>query len=225
MRTRKTFAALSALLATSTFALSACGDDEPDNDDTSSQDSSESADTESESTESTDETSETSETSEAAPTGDVTAPGTELTFGDAAVVPFESGDSAGVVQVVVDEISKGAPADLEPLDLGDQAAGFVPYYIQLTVTGVSGSDALGNYSINESIEGTLPDGDEAQNIYIIGDFAPCEEENFPGDFADGESFTTCVTYLAQESTEVSGARYAPNDGDYNSYDGEPVSWK
>lgn len=220
MRTRTSFATLSALLAVSALALSACGDDEPEN--TGAEDTtSESA----EETPASEEPTESETTAEAAPTGDVTAPGTELAFGDAATVPFESGDGSGVVQVSIDGITKGTAADLEPLDLGDQAAGFIPFYIAVTVTGVSGGDTLGNYSINESIEGTLPDGDEAQNIYIIGDFAPCEEENFPGDFADGDTFTTCVTYLAQESTEVSGAQFAPSDGDYNSYDGEPVTWK
>ncbi|GAA4812295.1 hypothetical protein ACFQ0K_04655 [Nocardioides caeni] len=221
MRTRKTIATMSALFAASSLALTACGDDEPDNEDTTSEEATD------ETEEPTDDasTEATESTSQAVPSGDLTPAGTELALGEAATVSFSSGDGSGTVQVVVDEITVGTPADLEPLDLGDQAAGFVPYYIQVTVTGVSGSAELGNYSINESIEGLLPDGEKAQTIYIIGDFAPCEEETFPGDFSDGASFETCVTYLAQESTEVAAAQYAPREGDYNSYDGEPVVWK
>jgi len=222
MNTRKKLTVLTALLAASTFVLSACGDDEPDS---KGSDPTSEAPTEatSESTEST-ETTESAET-DAAPAGDVAAPGTELAFGEPAVVPFSSGDATGTVEVTVTGITSGSPADLAPLELGDRAKGLVPYYIKLDVKGVSGSAGLANYSINESIEGTLPDGSEAQNIAIIGTFAPCDGESFPSGFADGHTFSTCVPYLAQESSEVSGARFAPSDGPYASFDGKPVVWK
>lgn len=223
MNTRKKLTVLTALLAASTFALSACGDDEPDSkgsDPTSEAPTEATSDATTESTEST----ESAET-DAAPAGDVAAPGTELAFGEPAVVPFSSGDATGTVEVTVTGITKGSAADLAPLDLGDRAKGFVPYYIMLDVKGVSGSADLSSYSINESIEGTLPDGSEAQNIAIIGTFAPCDGESFPSGFSDGATFTTCVPYLAQESSEVSGARFAPSDGPYASFDGKPVVWK
>lgn len=223
MNTRKKLTVLTALLATSTLALSACGDDEPDSkgSDPTPEATTEATDP---STDASTGTTESTETG-AETTGDETAPGTELAFGEPAVVPFSSGDATGTVQVTVTGITQGSPADLEPLNLGDKAKGFVPYYIMLDVKGVSGSADLSSYSINESIEGTLPDGSEAQNISIIGTYAPCDGESFPSDFSDGATFTTCVPYLAQESSEVSGARYAPNDGPYASFDGKPVVWK
>lgn len=231
MSTRKTFTSLTALLALSAFALSACGDDESDAKDDSTPESSQSVTESSEATESTEatESGEASEGSDAGSAtdpeaGDVTAPGTELAIGDPAVVPFSSGDGSGVLEVKVTAIEKGSVADLKPLKLGDRAKGYVPYYIQVSVTGVSGSDSLSNYSVNESIDGLLPDGSKAQSISIIGDFAPCDGETIPGDFADGQTFTTCVPWLAQESSEVNAAQYA-QDGDYDSYDGKPVVWK
>lgn len=227
MRTRTTIASLSTVLAISALALSACGgDDEPDTKDTETSQQTESTEsTESAAPTESTETTESAET-EAAPAGDVTAPGTELSIGDAATVPYESGtDGSGVVEVKITGIDKGSAADLKPLDLGDRAKGYLPYYIQVEVTGVSGSASLAHGSLDEAIEGTLPDGSEAQTIYVIGDFAPCNGETFPGDFADGSTFTTCVPYLAQESTEVSGAQFAANDSDYDSYDGEPIVWK
>jgi hypothetical protein len=216
--------ALAALLAVSTFALSACGDDEP----AKKADSTATTDAPTDATDATTDPTDTTESTEGtdtAPTGDVTAPGTELAFGAPAVVPFESGDSKGTIEVTVTGITKGTAADLAPLNLGDRAKGYLPYYIKLDVKGVADSNALSNYSINESIEGTLPDGSEAQSISIIGTFAPCDGETFPSDFADGQSFSTCVPYLAQESSSVAGARFAPNDGPYSSYDGKPVLWK
>lgn len=225
MTPRKKVSVLTALLAASAFALAACGgDDEPDR--KGSDPASTEATTEASTETTTDAPTDAgTETTEAAPAGDVAAPGTALAFGQPAVVPFSSGDASGTVSVTVTGITKGAAADLAPLKLGDRAKGFVPYYIKLDVTGVSGSAELSSYSINESIEGTLPDGTEAQNISIIGTFAPCDGESFPSGFADGQTFSTCVPYLAQESSSVSGARFAPNDGPYSSFDGKPVVWK
>lgn len=225
MKIRATTATLTSLIAASALALSACGDDPTMEKVTDGTASTEATETPSEEP-STEPTESESADTGAAPTGDVTAPGTELAIGEGATVPFESGnDGSGVIEIVVDEIAEGKPADLAPLDLGDQAKGLVPYYINLTVTGVSGSDTLQNYSVNEDVEGLLPDGSEAQALSIIGSWEPCDNESFPGDFADGTSFTTCIPYLAPEASEVAGAQYAPYEGDYNPVDGAPVVWK
>ncbi|MBS4753471.1 hypothetical protein KG112_11720 [Nocardioides sp. zg-ZUI104] len=226
MTTRKNLSVFAVLLATSSLALTACGGEDEDTDakDKTSQSTEETTEATETPTESAE--TETSPVAPAAPAGDVTAPGTELAIGEPAVVPFTSGtDSSGTVEVTITEIKKGSADDLKPLNLGDRAAGLVPYYIQVNVKGVSGSETLAHTSINESIEGALPDGSRAQTLSIIGTFEPCDNVSFPGEFADGTSYTTCVPYLAQESTEVSSARYAQRDSEYSSYDGKPVVWK
>lgn len=231
MKIRATTATMTALLAASALVLSACGEDEPTlqraDDSESTSESTEPTDaTETPTDEASTEATESADTG-SAPTGDVTEPGTELALGEAATLPFESGDGSGVIEVVVDEIVQGKPADLDEFkkDLGDQIKGYTPYYIKLTVTGVSGSDTLQNYSINEDVEGVLGDGSEAQALSIIGSWDKCDNVSFPGDFADGSSYSTCVPYLANQGTEVAGAQYAPYEGPYNTVDGAPVVWK
>ncbi|TYL45731.1 hypothetical protein FXB39_16430 [Nocardioides sp. BGMRC 2183] len=200
-----------SVLLLSAFTLTACGGD-PDGAD--------SADSASPTATST----PTSEPSDELPKG-ATPPGTELSLGEPATVPFGSEDAAGVVEIVVQKIRKGTAADLRALDLGNQAKDYLPYYISYSVTGVRDAKTLRNTSVDEAIVGILPDGSGAQALRVIGDWAPCDGVSAPRDFADGQKFSSCVPYLAKSSTTVDGAVFAPTVGPYNSSDGEPVLWR
>ena len=77
-----------------------------------------------------------------APVGDFTPKGTTLALGEQATVPFESSDVTGAVGVTVDRIDAGTPADLEPLDLGDRAAGLTPFYVRRSEERRVGKECL-----------------------------------------------------------------------------------
>lgn len=158
--------------------------------------------------------------------GDFTPPGTTLALGETATVPFEYGDGKGVLAFTVTDIEKGEPADLEELDLGDQAAGLTPYYIRITAEGVDESAAsLAYSSFTGEFDGLLPDGSTGSTIYLVGDWDKCENTNLPGDFAQGDTVETCLAVAAGGDVEVTSVRYAALDTDYEMFDGEPLLWE
>ncbi|KAB1642158.1 hypothetical protein [Gulosibacter chungangensis] len=161
----------------------------------------------------------------AAPAGDVTAPGTELAFGEGAIVPLEYAGETGLVEITPIEVVPGDPADLDSLDLGAQGEGITPYYITVEVTGVDESSAnLTHASVNGDLDALLEGGDDADLISIIGKWEPCESESAPGDFGPGVTFTTCVPGFSTSDTPVAGIQFSPFKGEYNVLDGSPVVW-
>jgi hypothetical protein len=140
-----------------------------------------------------------------------TKQGTKLGMGQKAVVPFKSEEVKGAIGLTVTSIEKGSAADLAPLQLGDQAKGFTPYYVRITITDESGSDFADSSVIG--LHGLLPDGSEAQEVSVIGDFAKCDDGDAGEDFTKkGASYQTCVLTMASPGTKVTGAEY--EEGDY-----------
>ncbi|MEQ6900463.1 hypothetical protein [Nocardioides sp. YIM 152588] len=157
--------------------------------------------------------------------GALTRPGSELRLGESAILPFSAGDGDSRVRLAVERIERGSAADLAELGLGDQADGYVPYYVRFSVTGVAGSDDLASRSINESVKGVLDDGAAAQTLYVIGDWDHCTAVSFPPGFVDGRTISSCVPYLAAEPEAVTTAVFAPPTGAYSSAEGNPVRWR
>ncbi|WP_199440840.1 hypothetical protein [Umezawaea beigongshangensis] len=152
-----------------------------------------------------------------AATGDTTPPGTELSVGDRAVVPFEYGtDKSGTIAVTVTAIEAGDNADLAAF--GEKAAGIVPIYVRVTVENVGGDDLA--YS-SVSLRAVGSDG-RGTGVIITGDTPKCESESAPKSFtAAGETYETCVLQGARDASAVTGATF----GKGGDYDDSPVLWK
>lgn len=151
---------------------------------------------------------------------DVTEPGAAVKLGEAAVVPVQSGtEKQGVVSAKV-TLEKGDPADLEPLDLGDRAAGHVPYYVRIAFEKVEGKE-LGYGSYNSDFHGMTPDGSRAAPLSIIGEWEVCDNQTAPAEFDEGEAYESCRAFLVPEGTEVSEVAYEGRD---SAYEDDPVTW-
>jgi hypothetical protein len=144
----------------------------------------------------------------------MTPPGTVLKIGEKATINLKIGSKEGVVSISATKITKGAPADLTPLKLGDRAAGLTPYYITFELTGGPQSDNLrfGGFPL---AHGLLGDGSSAQSLFIIGDFAPCKEQSFPKDFGPGRVFTSCTVAAVGGNAAVVGANLQPSASEYS----------
>lgn len=219
----------SALLAV--LALSACQDDEvpsavdPSSDATTDT-SSESPSEETESAE-TEETEDPDDGGEGASAGAVTAPGTEFSIGDTAVLPLTYGtDGTATVEVTVTGIREGTAADLEAAKV-DDAADYTPFYIDLDMKILSvGAEGFGGYSAGSDFDGLIG-SQKAGSLIVIGDFAPCDGDGFDYDSAAGDTATGCVPALATKGSVVDGVQFAGggDDSPYDQFDGEPVVWK
>ncbi|MFB9902919.1 hypothetical protein [Allokutzneria oryzae] len=152
-----------------------------------------------------------------APSGDATAPGTQLSFGQRAVVPFTFGsEKKGTLGITVTAIDRGENADLAKF--GDKAKGMTPFYIRVTVENVGGTDL--SYS-SVRLRGLGPDG-RSTGVIITGETDKCQSESAKRDFTTpGAKYETCVLQAAREGSSVAAASFDQSDA----YAKSPVIWK
>ncbi len=214
----------------------ACGnDDEGDDDrDSSSEETSETTtedDDEGEAAEAeatvvtTEATVEESNDTAPAPSGDVTAPGTELAIGDTAVLPLTYGtEGTATVEVTVTGITEGTSQDLVEAQV-EEAQDYTPFYIQIEMEILEvGPKGFGGYTPGSDFDGLIGDQD-AGTLIVFGDFGPCESGGFEYDSAVGDTATSCVPALATKGSVVDGAKFSGGTEEYDQFDGEPVVWQ
>ncbi|MGF1430202.1 hypothetical protein [Kitasatospora sp. LaBMicrA B282] len=149
-------------------------------------------------------------------------PGTTIKIGQTADIPFTSGSTKGTIALTVTSIDAGNPADLAPLNLGDQVAGKVPYYIHYTIKNIGNTDL--SFTTVDHMTGLLPDGTQAQDVYLISPFDKCPDATLPSGFTNGKTKTACSLELAPSaSTKVTGAKYW--DDPFSLLDNQGLVWK
>ncbi|MFJ3790255.1 hypothetical protein [Kitasatospora sp. NPDC090091] len=137
--------------------------------------------------------------------GPFATPGQTFKIGQPAQIQFTSGSTKGTVALTVTSIDAGDPADLEPLKLGDKVKGLMPYYIRYSITNTGTTD-LSHTSVDH-MKGLLPDGTEAQEVMVIGNFAKCPSPSLPKGFTNGQTAQSCSLAVAPAATKVTGAEY------------------
>ncbi len=185
-------------------------------------------------------TSDSTSTPSAAPTTDVavppgvtlTDPGTQLSFGDTARVPYEVrrpvGDGGGkgsgsgkrtigtVLALRVDSAAKGALADLAGFNLTDpyqRKANY--YYVRVTVKNV-GERRLGDVAV--PLWGISGQNTLLPPVQFTSAFAKCPTEALPSGFAPGARFQTCLVFLSPDKGSLEGVSYRPSE------DVTPIEW-
>ncbi|MCK0111020.1 hypothetical protein MWU75_02545 [Ornithinimicrobium sp. F0845] len=164
------------------------------------------------------------------------APGTELAFGEPAVLHTQQREEGeefyafGYVESRVTEIVKGDASFFDQFQDADDYAGLTPYFImsEHEVLFAEGDEGVTN--LEPGFDGILDDGTPAQGLIVISTgIAECPNEYFD-DFVTGATATTCNVSLAPEGQEVTGAVWTgvrEIDGGFgeNSYLEEPVTWQ
>ena len=165
----------------------------------------------------------------------LTPPGTHLGLGSSAVVGWvppteDTGNGAhqGLkLQVTVESIKKGTMADFANIDLSANEKKSTPYYVQLRLT------ALGNTAPPKDNDPALTftaiddRGQEQDNVTFLGTFQRCDDPSPPRSFADGKSYSSCLTYLIPGGGSIKSVEWkdgpAPAD-DVSAYYDKPVVW-
>lgn len=157
---------------------------------------------------------------------EVTPPGTELAIGESAIVQWDYTDEAsGLVKVTAVSITQGEESDLDELDLGENASGMTPYYVEVEVEGLDdASSSLAYASPSSDFDALLENGEDAVPLIVFGSWDKCPGGSTDSEFGPGQVFTTCVPGLSNTDMPVAGLQWAPYEGDYNSVDGEPIVW-
>lgn len=150
-------------------------------------------------------------------------PGTTLVFGRPAVVRATTANRTGQLTITVTGITKGRPADLAALDLGDQVEGRTPYYLRFTVTN-SGTTDFSFSSFDGGFGAQLADGSPAEPIYVVGRFPPCGATDVGRNFVHGHVAKGCKPFLAGAGTSITRGTFKGLDDGAGQYALNPIVW-
>lgn len=181
------------------------------------------------------------ETADPATTGEAgdfetAAPGTEVAFGETAVLHAQEREEGeeyyafGYIESSVTEIVAGDASFFDQFDDTEEYEGMTPYFIMSEHTVLYAEGDEGATNVEPGFEGILDDGSPAQGLIVISTgISECPNHYFE-DFVTGATSTTCDVALAPEGQEVTGAAWTgvrEIDGgwDENPYLEAPVIWQ
>jgi len=152
----------------------------------------------------------------------VTKPGTGLTAGQTATVPYTPLTSSGTgkprtLKITVASIRTGSAADLKGVDISGAPKNAVPEYATVTVTNL-GPQSIDVDGTSDAMQGIDSSGNQQDPVSFIGDFPPCDQDSSTTPVAPGASFHTCLTYLVAGG--ITKVAYTGTD----SYTSSPVTW-
>jgi hypothetical protein len=140
---------------------------------------------------------------------ELTAPGTQLAFGDTATVAHEAGKQSGVLELTVESAVQGSIKDFVGFDLDDpyKRRGNY-YYVRVSVTNV-GKSRLGGIAV--PLWGLSGDNTLLQAVAFTSSFKKCPTERLPDRFRPDDEFKTCLVYLSPDQGELEGVSYRPTE--------------
>jgi hypothetical protein len=150
------------------------------------------------------------------PTADLTEVGADLTFGQTATVIYEPDKKTGtVLDLTVKKAAQGTLKDFSGFILDDYTKKSTPYYVNVSVENVGEGTVKG---------GAVPLwGVDEQNTLLppasfTTTFRKCPSEPLPKKFESGDSFSTCLVFLAPDKGTMKSVSFRPNQ------EFDPIVW-
>lgn len=138
---------------------------------------------------------------------DLTAPGTDLKFGEKAVVAYEPNDKRNsVLELTVTGARRGDIADLASYTMDAETKKSAPYYVDVTVTNVGRGD-VGRTAI--PLLGMYDDF-LLQAWGFTNTFKPCPSRPLPQSFAPADTTKACLMFLVPNGGELEGLSFRPS---------------
>jgi len=146
----------------------------------------------------------------------LTDPGSKLGFGDTATVIYQADQQRGtVLKLIAKGATRGRISDLSGFVLDDATRSSTPYYVRVSVSNV-GQGRIGG--------GPVPlYGVDADNLLLpparfTTAFKKCPSEQLPAKFRPGDSFSTCLVFLAPKHGTLTAVSYRPDQAV------APITW-
>lgn len=138
---------------------------------------------------------------------ELTEPGAQLDFGEAATVAYQADANRGsVLDLTVVGVRTGRVRDLAAFQLDDATRASTPYYVRARVANV-GTDELGRATV------PLYAVDDADTLIQASSFTtgfePCPSTPLPRRFGAGARTTVCLVYLVPEGGALTAVSYRP----------------
>jgi hypothetical protein len=143
--------------------------------------------------------------------GGLTAMGTTLKLGQAAVIAYDdsSNHKKSRIEVTPQKIAKGTIGDFKNIDLDAGQKASTPYYVTMLVKNVGKGDLSGTDPASY-IDGVDDRGQEQNEIIFFGDFDRCNSDKAKS-LKPGESYTSCLAYLIAGGGAIKGMRWIAFD--------------
>jgi hypothetical protein len=147
---------------------------------------------------------------------DGTEPGTELGFGDSALLAWQpTQDLAGELELSVDAVAEQRQSVFDGWARDEAMAAARPYFVTVTLANVGDTD-LGGQDVPLYLRDT--DGTLGAPWTLGGDFTACQSGPLPVPFEAGAEAEMCLVYLVPDGGRVRDLVFEPTEG----YD--PITW-
>ena len=161
-------------------------------------------------------------TAAASSSGATAAPGTKLSVGQTAKVPFAPAGStdkskAATLQVTVQSFDKGSLSDFNGIQLDANEKASTPVYVKVHVTNL-GPASIDVDSSAAAIEGVDNTGNNQSSVTFIGTFPKCPDAASTKPLGTGKGYDDCLTFL------VPGGITKVSYNGTSDYIDSPVTW-
>jgi hypothetical protein len=156
-------------------------------------------------------------TAESSPGVEVTAPGSELSFGDSAVVDHQVRGQQTLLELTVKSAKRGTLKDFAGFNMSDpyqRKANY--YYVQVAAENV-GEGKLGGVDV--PLWGISGDNTLLPPVKFTSSFKKCPTEPLPKRFGPGKKHSSCLVFLSPDKGTLEGVSYRPVE----SFD--PIEWR
>jgi hypothetical protein len=146
----------------------------------------------------------------------LTKAGTELAFGEPAVVAYHpNAQRSSVLSLTVNSVQTGRITDLAGFELGSTKTS-TPYYVRVTVQNVGTGDlsriAIPIYAVDAKNQLVRP-------ASFSTSFPRCPSTALPEGFGPGKTYQTCLVYLVEPPGTLVEMSYRPLQAF------EPITWQ
>jgi hypothetical protein len=145
-----------------------------------------------------------------------TEPGTDLGFGDPAVLAWRpTQDLAGELELTVETVAEQRQSVFDGWTRDEAMAAARPYFVTVTLANVGDTD-LGGQDVPLYLRDT--GGTLGAPWTLGGDFTACQSGPLPVPFEAGAEEEMCLVYLVPDGGRVRDLVFEPTEG----YD--PITW-
>jgi hypothetical protein len=143
--------------------------------------------------------------------GGLTAMGSTLKIGQAAVIAYDdaSNHKKSRIEVTPQKIEKGTIGDFKNIDLDAKEKASTPYYVTMHVKNVGKGDLSGTDPAS-FVDGIDDRGQEQNEIIFFGNFDRCNSDKAKS-LKPGESYNSCLAYLIPGGGSIKGMRWIAFD--------------
>jgi hypothetical protein len=147
----------------------------------------------------------------------LTAPGSQLAFGDTATVEYTAQGDTATLDLTVRSAEKGALEDFSGFDTQAplvRNANF--YYVRVRVENV-GERPFGSAEV--PLWGISGEDRLLPPVNFRAEFPTCPTEPIPARFRPGDTFATCLVFLSPDAGSLEGVSYRPT------VEFTPIEWR